>query len=279
MKEFLSFAETLADASRAIILEAVRKPFDLEIKGDGSPVTAVDQGVEDRLREMIAEAYPDHGIVGEERGASSPERELVWALDPIDGTLPFLAGIPVYGTLIALLRDRAPVLGVIEMPATAERWIGCQGRPTTRNGEPVTSNPDFYGAADVSALERLKAATRWTVYGGSCMAYAQIASGRIDVGIDVACRLRPLRLPRPGAGDRRRRRRDQRLGRRTAHPRLRRPPHRRRRCADPRSGPPTPGQFVGLQKLGFEPQSASRFDDLDMVGGMSCLGSHCRPNR
>jgi fructose-1,6-bisphosphatase/inositol monophosphatase family enzyme len=114
--------------------------------------------------------------------------------------LPFLAGIPVYGTLIALLRDRAPVLGVIEMPATAERWIGCQGRPTTRNGEPVrarpcaaladalvsTSNPDFYGAADVSALERLKAATRWTVYGGSCMAYAQIASGRIDVGIDVA---------------------------------------------------------------------------------------------
>jgi fructose-1,6-bisphosphatase/inositol monophosphatase family enzyme len=171
MKEFLSFAETLADASRAIILEAVRKPFDLEIKGDGSPVTAVDQGVEDRLREMIAEAYPDHGIVGEERGASSPERELVWALDPIDGTLPFLAGIPVYGTL-----------------------------PTTRNGEPVrarpcaaladalvsTSNPDFYGAADVSALERLKAATRWTVYGGSCMAYAQIASGRIDVGIDVA---------------------------------------------------------------------------------------------
>ena len=200
MKEFLSFAETLADASRAIILEAVRKPFDLEIKGDGSPVTAVDQGVEDRLREMIAEAYPDHGIVGEERGASSPERELVWALDPIDGTLPFLAGIPVYGTLIALLRDRAPVLGVIEMPATAERWIGCQGRPTTRNGEPVrarpcaaladalvsTSNPDFYGAADMSALERLKAATRWTVYGGSCMAYAQIASGRIDVGIDVA---------------------------------------------------------------------------------------------
>jgi fructose-1,6-bisphosphatase/inositol monophosphatase family enzyme len=170
MKEFLSFAETLADASRAIILEAVRKPFDLEIKGDGSPVTAVDQGVEDRLREMIAEAYPDHGIVGEERGASSPERELVWALDPIDGTLPFLAGIPG------------------------------QGRPTTRNGEPVrarpcaaladalvsTSNPDFYGAADVSALERLKAATRWTVYGGSCMAYAQIASGRIDVGIDVA---------------------------------------------------------------------------------------------
>jgi histidinol phosphatase-like enzyme (inositol monophosphatase family) len=200
MKEFLSFAETLADASRSIILEAVCKPFDHEIKGDGSPVTAVDKAVEDRLREMIAEAYPDHGIVGEERGAKSPERDLVWALDPIDGTLPFLAGIPVYGTLIALLRDRAPILGVIEMPATGERWVGCEGLPTTRNGQPVkvrpcadladalmsTSNPDFYGAIDVPVLERLKAATRLTVYGGSCMAYAQVASGRIDIGIDVA---------------------------------------------------------------------------------------------
>lgn len=199
MKEFLSFAETLADASRAIIREAVRKPFDLEIKGDGSPVTAVDKAVEDRLREMIAEAYPDHGIVGEERGASSPERDFVWALDPIDGTLPFLAGIPVYGTLIALLRNKAPLLGVIDMPATGERWIGCEGLATTRNGTPVTvrpcedlsgallstSNPDYYGEADAPALERLKAATRWTVYGGSCMAYARIAAGRIDVGIDV----------------------------------------------------------------------------------------------
>jgi histidinol phosphatase-like enzyme (inositol monophosphatase family) len=200
MKEFLSFAERLADASRGLIQEAARGAVRSETKGDGSPVTAIDQGVEDRIREMIAETYPDHGIVGEERGASSPERELVWVLDPIDGTLPFLAGIPVYGTLIALLRDKAPLLGVIDMPATGERWIGCEGLPTTRNGAPVstrpcedlsgallsTSNPDFYGEADAPALERLKAETRYTVYGGSCMAYAQIASGRIDVGIDVA---------------------------------------------------------------------------------------------
>jgi fructose-1,6-bisphosphatase/inositol monophosphatase family enzyme len=98
------------------------------------------------------------------------------------------------------MQGAVPVLGVIDMPATHERWIGCEGMATTRNGEPVgvracgelssallsTSNPDFYGETDSSALQRLKAATRWTVYGGSCMAYAQIASGRIDVGIDVA---------------------------------------------------------------------------------------------
>ena len=200
LEELRAFSERLAEASRGLIREAAHGAVQSQTKGDGSPVTAVDQGVEDRLRAMITEAYPDHGIVGEERGASYPERELVWVLDPIDGTLPFLAGIPVYGTLIALLRDRAPILGVIEMPATGERWVGCLGRATTRNGTPVnvrpcavlsdallsTSNPDFYGAVDLLALERLKAATRWTVYGGSCMAYAQIASGRIDIGIDVA---------------------------------------------------------------------------------------------
>jgi len=199
LDRFVDFAGSLADASRAIILESRRGAVNRTTKGDGSPVTAVDLAVEDRLRETIANAFPDHGIVGEERGPSAPDREFVWVLDPIDGTLPFLAGIPVYGTLIALLRHGTPVLGVIDMPATGERWIGCDGMATTRNGAPVavrpcavlgeallsTSNPDFYGEADFRLLSRMKAATHWTVYGGSCMAYAQIASGRIDVGMDV----------------------------------------------------------------------------------------------
>ena len=93
-----------------------------------------------------------------------------------------------------------PVLGVIEMPATGQRWIGCQGEATTCNGATVrvrnceglssallsTSNPDYFAPSDRQALEHLKAATAWTVYGGSCMAYAQIASGSIDIGFDVA---------------------------------------------------------------------------------------------
>ena len=200
MKEFLAFAEELADASRALLVEAARRPHEGEKKSDGSPVTPIDRAVEARLREMIGHAYPDHGMVGEEHGASRPESGYVWVLDPIDGTLPFLAGLPVYGTLIALLRDGVPVIGVIDLPATAERWVGLTGTPTTRNHEPVrvrpcldlsqalmsTSNIDFYGEHDRPALEALKAATRWTVYGGSCMAYAQLASGRIDLAIDVA---------------------------------------------------------------------------------------------
>lgn len=199
LQEFAEFAGKLADESRACIHDRNHRPVRPDRKGDGSPVTAVDRAVEDRLREVIAEAWPDHGIIGEERGETAPDSELVWVIDPIDGTLPFLAGIPTYGTLIALLRDDAPVLGIVDMPATDERWVGCAGQPTTCNGAPVrvrdcgglagamlsTSNPDFYGPEDFKAFARLKAACRWAVYGGSCMAYAQVASGRIDVGVDV----------------------------------------------------------------------------------------------
>ncbi len=198
-QEIIEFARGLADTSRALIRQSGCYPIHRCSKSDGSPVTATDRTVESRLRELIEDTYPDHGIVGEEHGESSSDRELVWVLDPIDGTLAFMSGIPVYGTLIALLENRAPILGIVDMPATGERWIGCHGHATTRNDEPVrvrdcqnlsaalfsTSNPDYFSASDLPALERLKAATAWTVYGGSCMAYAQIASGRIDVGIDV----------------------------------------------------------------------------------------------
>ncbi len=199
MKDYIHFAESLADAGRTTIRDALRKPFDLEIKPDGSPVTAVDKAVEDAMRALISDRFPGHGILGEERQDSAPDAEMKWIIDPIDGTLPFLAGIPVFGTLIALVRGEVPVLGIIDMPMTGERWVGCEGQATTRNGSPVrsracgelsqalmsSSNPDFYGERDRPALGRMNAATRWCVYGGSCMAYGQIASGRIDLGIDV----------------------------------------------------------------------------------------------
>ena len=198
--ELAGFAGRLADASGPIIRRAHQGGFSIEAKADGSPVTNVDRAVEDRLRAMIAASYPDHGIVGEERGATAASDGPVWVIDPIDGTLPFLAGIPVFGTLIALVEDGVPLIGVIDMPVTAERWLGCRARPTTRNGTAVrvrpcgslaealmsTSNPDFYGVDDGVAFARLKAAVCWTVYGGSCLAYAQLASGRTDLGIDVA---------------------------------------------------------------------------------------------
>jgi histidinol phosphatase-like enzyme (inositol monophosphatase family) len=199
LSEFAASISTMADASGELIRTEQLKAFDLQIKDDGSPVTSVDKAAEMSIRDIIAELHPDHGIIGEEHPPSAADSEFVWAIDPIDGTLPFLAGFPVFGTLIALLHNGVPVLGVIDMPMTRERWIGGSNLPSTHNGKPVrtracenlaaalmsTSNPDFYDDSTVPALKRMQQVTRLSVYGGSCMAYAQIASGRIDVGIDV----------------------------------------------------------------------------------------------
>jgi len=199
-QHFAASAEKMLNVSGDLIREIGTKPFETEIKGDGSPVTTVDQAVEDRIREIILETHPDHGILGEEREYTNADAELAWTIDPIDGTLPFLAGFPVFGTLLGLLHNGVPVLGVIDIPMTRERWIGWQNAPTTHNGKQVhtrscaelaeammsTSNPDFYNEQDRPYLETMKEATKLNVYGGSCMAYAQIATGRIDIGFDVA---------------------------------------------------------------------------------------------
>ena len=108
-------------------------------KGDDSPVTEIDRGVETALRARIAAAFPQHGIQGEEFGAQATDAEYVWVIDPIDGTKAFVAGIPVFGTLIALTRKGVPVLGVIDQPMTRERWIGAEGHPTTLNGAPCSA--------------------------------------------------------------------------------------------------------------------------------------------
>jgi len=198
-QEFQEFAQDLANASRAIITDAVHQPYELEIKPDHSPVTAVDKAVEDKIRLMIDDRFPDHGVLGEERADTNPNAEFKWIIDPIDGTLPFLAGLPVFGTLIALVRGEEPIIGVIDMPMTKDRWIGREGEQTTRNGAPVrcrscsglsdalmaTGNPNFWTQKDRPALARLTKATRWGVFGGSCMTYGQIASGQIDIGIEV----------------------------------------------------------------------------------------------
>lgn len=196
---FALSASTMADASGELIRRQQQKQFDIEIKDDGSPVTSVDKAAERRIRGIIAELHPNHGIIGEEYPPSAADSEFVWAIDPIDGTLPFLAGFPVFGTLIALLHRGVPILGIIDMPITRERWIGGSNLPTTHNGNPVTtracenlaaammstSNPDYYDEVTIPALKRMQQATKLTIYGGSCLAYGQIASGRIDVGIDV----------------------------------------------------------------------------------------------
>lgn len=199
LDEWLGFARQLADTAHDLLKPAAALRPEVEVKADRSFVTALDARIEARLRELIETRYPSHGILGEEQGARDADAEVVWILDPIDGTAPFVAGVPVFGTLIALAVDRIPVLGVMHLPVTAQRWEGVAGRATTLDGQPVrtrrcadlggailsASNPDFFSDTERPALDVLRERTAWRIYGGCCMSYGLLAAGRTDVAIDT----------------------------------------------------------------------------------------------
>ena len=117
---FVALAETLAETSGPIARGYFRSGLAVEDKPDDTPVTLADREAESAMRVLIEKHYPEHGIIGEEFGSVGADRDTIWVLDPIDGTLPFLAGIPVFGTLIALVRGGTPVIGVIDLPATGD---------------------------------------------------------------------------------------------------------------------------------------------------------------
>ncbi|CAH1667699.1 Inositol monophosphatase [Hyphomicrobiales bacterium] len=196
--ELLAFAGRLADEGRAIVGEAVQTAHKIDLKADQSFVTATDRAIEKRLRERIEAAYPGHGILGEEFGSYGLDREFVWVIDPIDGTAPFIAGIPVYGILIGIARAGRPWLGVMDLPATRERMSGISGISAQHNGVPVrckpcdalagafltSSNPRFLTEAEREALGRLDREVAFTQYGGSCYSYGCLARGNTDLAVD-----------------------------------------------------------------------------------------------
>jgi inositol-phosphate phosphatase/L-galactose 1-phosphate phosphatase/histidinol-phosphatase len=130
----LSFIHTLADLAGEVLRPYYRSPLVIDSKGDRSPVTEADRAVERALREAIRKAYPEHGIVGEEYGAENPDAEFCWYLDPIDGTLSFMHGKPLFTTLIALCHRGIPVLGCIDQPILGDRWVGGKDAPTVHQG-------------------------------------------------------------------------------------------------------------------------------------------------
>ena len=170
----------------------------VEIKSDASPVTVADQGAEQLLRDLITKKFPAHGIIGEEFGNLRPDAEFVWVLDPIDGTKSFITGVPLWGTLIALLHQGVPVLGAIHQPILNQLMIG-DNTATTLNGRPVhvrpcnriedatllTSdpyNPAKYqnGPAYDAVASRARLARTW----GDCYGYFLLAAGQADAALD-----------------------------------------------------------------------------------------------
>src|ERR1700736_1256657 len=191
-------AGQLADVAREIAMRHFRTALAVERKGDGSPVTVADRDIEKHMRRMIRAAFPGHAIRGEEF-APEGDGEFTWVLDPIDGTKSFVTGFPLFGSLIALMRADRPVLGVIEAPALAERWVGCEARPTLFNGRQVrastcraieqavvyTTTAETFNKEERQRFESLSARAALRRFGGDCYLYGMLAGGHCDLVIEV----------------------------------------------------------------------------------------------
>jgi histidinol-phosphatase len=194
-------AEAAAEAARAEILPRFRR-VSVETKQDGTPVTEADRAAERAIRAVLREGSPGVGIVGEEYGAEgSGGGGLCWIVDPIDGTISFSRGVPLFGTLIALLEDERPLLGVIDLHALGERIVGWRGGGVRRNGAPVrvSSRSEFSGSliahgdpasfagfGEKDAYLALARELPWFRGYTDCFGHAQVVCGAVDAMVDLS---------------------------------------------------------------------------------------------
>ncbi len=201
-----AFALELNAAAAAVTLPLFRSGLGVDDKPGMAifdPVTAADRDTEAALRRLIAGRFPDHGVIGEEYGDDRPESEFVWVLDPVDGTRAFLAGLPLWTTLIGLRFRGEPVLGLIGQPFTDEIFVGSQAlgsrliragasRPLkTRACSVLTqatiasTDPQVYfDGAELGAWNQVRAAARIVRLGGDSYLFAMVALGAIDMVVE-----------------------------------------------------------------------------------------------
>jgi histidinol phosphatase-like enzyme (inositol monophosphatase family) len=201
----IALALRLADAAGEAIRPHFRAGVASARKADASPVTIADRAAEEAMRRILTAEVPRDGVAGEEFGYAEGSTGRQWVLDPIDGTCAFLAGRPLFGTLIALLVEGWPVLGVIDQPVLRERWLGAAGRATTLNGEAVrtracrelgeatlaTTGAHYFGDHEAEHFLALAAKTdhKRMVMGGDCYNYAMLASGHLDIVCESSLKL------------------------------------------------------------------------------------------
>ena len=195
MDEFISFANILADESAKVIMEYFRQTLTIENKDDDTPVTVADKKSELKIRELINKAYPSHGILAEEFDNTNLDSEYIWVIDPIDGTRSFIAGHKDFGTLIALLYKKKPVLGIINCPAHSERWVGIENQITTLNGKKIktsqkksiedcyTITTGLYLEDEIfrNAFENIIKKSKDYILRGDCYMYGMLSSGLVDI--------------------------------------------------------------------------------------------------
>ncbi len=198
LNEFRHFCKWLADESGKIIKHYWRTDINVENKPDQSPVTIADKKTEEFMREAIMKKFPNHGMLGEEFGEHNPNAEYNWVLDPIDGTKSFICGAVTFGTLIALLKNGVPILGVINQPILNEFLYG-DNHTTELNGRQVlvrecnnlsdavlltTDQLNIEKFRSIKNFDNLVHKVKLYRQWGDCYGYYLVATGYADIMID-----------------------------------------------------------------------------------------------
>lgn len=206
-KSLLQIAHDLADSSATVTLRHFRKRPSVDNKagaGAFDPVTEADRGAERAICKMLKQRLPDHGVLGEEYGTRAGAGRFQWVLDPIDGTRAYIMGSPLWGTLIGLLDNGEPYLGIMDQPFTGERFWSANGASYMRiKGGPskrlqtrrcndlsdailTSTHPDLFESRNQkSAIATLKSSVRMTRFGGDCYNVALLAAGYVDFVIEA----------------------------------------------------------------------------------------------
>lgn len=199
----LALFERLADAAATAILPHFRTALVTDNKAAAGfdPVTVADREAEQAIRAIIAEAFPGDGICGEEFGNVGLPADHIWYIDPIDGTRSFIAGVPVWGTLVGLAAGGRPAIGMMAQAFTGERFLGdgtrawYQGpggprdlvcRPCAGLDQAIlfTTDPNLFDADEQPRYDIVEAAVRLARYGTDCYAYCMLAAGHVDLVIE-----------------------------------------------------------------------------------------------
>jgi len=213
----VQLAHRLADAAANATLPHFRRLEGIDLKDDQTPVTAADRAAEAAMRELLAEARPEDGVLGEEFDEIAGSSGWTWVLDPIDGTKAFTAGKPTFTTLIALAEEGAPRLGLIDQPYLRERWVGVDGaawwngrRLVARRGTPLgravlsSTAPELFASdGERAAFTRIERAVGYVSWGGDAYAYGLLALGCVDLIVEMQLKpfdLAPLAPIVTGAG-------------------------------------------------------------------------------
>jgi histidinol-phosphatase len=202
LAELLQVALRASDDADAISLSGfTSRSFGVSRKADNSEVTDIDRATEQAIVASLTSARPDYGIFGEEYGVSGPaDAEYQWVIDPIDGTTNFVRGVPVWATLIALVHNGIPVLGVVSAPAMGFRWWATQGGGAFFNGTRIhasatatiseahvstTPNAGWHAVGGIPKLVQLQTDALRARGFGDFWQHMLVAQGAIDVAVDV----------------------------------------------------------------------------------------------